>query len=201
MGADFSKTSNILFFGAVLPAISIYASWEFFNYFNSLPFWVETVTPLFAYATVFSFFEEYLWHWPVFRWLGIVNFPDIRGRWSGMQHSHHRQEDIHRDSRVVFEFVQNFSRVYVRTYYLDSQSESIASNFALINGEMTLYYIYDSEPNSFNEAKVEPHRGSARLKHLHEERKLIGSYFNSLGNYGEIELTREGHKLHSRFTK
>ena len=69
MGIDLSKTGHVLFFIVLLPAISLGVGWMFSVFFPSLPFWVETISPLTAYALLYGWFDKHLWHWPVFHWL------------------------------------------------------------------------------------------------------------------------------------
>ena len=80
MKINLTKTPHILFFAGALPVSSLFASWAFYQLFPEPPFWLETVSPVFAYVLFYSLFENRIWHLKIFRLLGIVDFPDLRGR-------------------------------------------------------------------------------------------------------------------------
>lgn len=89
----------------------------------------------------------------------------------------------------------------MRACYERSQSESVVANFAKLNGENYLFYIYDNEPNSLKSGTMQAHKGTVKLKYLPNEKKLIGTYFNSIGNTGEVNFKFEQHDLMGRFAK
>jgi len=201
MRIDFRKTSHILFFAATLPFLSILASWMFFNVFPNPPFWLETLSPLVAYGLLYSLFEKYLWRWKAFRFLGIVTFPDLHGRWKGIQRSSHKENNENVEILAYLEISQTFSEIFVRACYQRSQSESAVANFAKVNDASYLFYTYDNEPNSLKAGTMEAHKGTVKFKYLPKEKKLIGSYFNSIGNIGEVDFEFEQYGLIGRFAK
>ena len=48
---------------------------------------------------------------------------------------------------------------------------------------------------------MQAHKGTVKLKYLPKEKKLIGTYFNSIGNHGEVEFEFEQSDLLGRFAK
>lgn len=201
MGVNFSKKAHIIFFAALFPLASFFISWRFFELFPNPPFWMETISPLFAYGILYSLFEKYAWHWNIFRVFGIVNVPDLRGRWRGKQRSSHKEKGKNVEIPSCIEISQNFSRIFVRACYERSQSESVIANFAELNGEIYLFYTYDNEPNSLKSGTMQAHKGTVKLKYFSKENKLTGTYFNSIGNHGEVDFEFEQRDLMGRFNK
>ena len=201
MRIDFRKSIHILFFAGFFPLLSIFFSWAFFKLLPSPPFWLETLSPLVAYGLVYSLFEKYFWRWKIFQFLGIVTFPDLRGRWKGVQRSSYKENSDNVEVPAYLEISQTFSKIFVRAYYQRSQSESAVANFAEANGDSYLFYSYDNEPNSLKADTMEAHKGTVKLKYLPKENKLIGSYFNSIGNRGEVDFRFEQYDLICRFAK
>lgn len=201
MRINFTKTSHILFFAGVLPILSLGISWTFYRLIPIPPFWLETISPVFAYVLLYSLFEKRFWRWKFFTLVGIVDFPDLRGRWKGMQRSSHKENGSNIETPSCLEVSQTFSKILVRACYMRSQSESVVANFAELNGENYLFYIYDNEPNSLKSGTMQAHKGTVKLKYLPREKKLIGTYFNSIGNTGEVYFEFEQHDLIGRFAK
>lgn len=201
MKIDFSKFTHIVFFAGFLPFLSILFSWTFFKLLPSPPFWIETLSPIVAYGLLYSLFEKYFWRLKAFQLLGIVTFPDLRGRWKGVQQSSYKENGNNVKVPSYLEISQTFSKIFVRAYYQRSQSESAVANFAEVNGDSYLFYTYDNEPNSLRVGTMEAHKGTVKLKYLPKENKLIGSYFNSIGNRGEVNFEFEQYDLICRFAK
>jgi len=201
MGVNLSKTSNVIFFGALLPLASFFIAKGFYVLFPNLPFWMETVSPLFAYAVLYAIFEKYIWSWKIFRVFGVVRSPDLQGRWKGRQRSSHKENGSNVEIPSCLEISQTFSKIFVRACYERSQSESVVANFAELNEEIYLFYTYDNEPNSLKSGTMQAHKGTVKLKYIPKENKLIGVYFNSIGNHGEIDFEFEQYDLISRFVK
>ena len=199
MGVNLSKKAHIIFFAALLPVSCVFISWRVFELFPQLPFWMETISPLLAYGILYSLFEKYAWHWGIFRLFGIVNVPDLRGRWLGKQRSSHQVNGKNIEVPACIEISQNFSRIIVRACYKRSQSESVIANFKELNEVTYLFYTYDNEPNSLKSGTMEAHKGSIKLKYLPREKRLIGNYFNSIGNHGEADFKYEKRDLMGRF--
>lgn len=201
MNIDLAKNSHIIFFGGVLTFLSIFIAWVFYQIFPDLPFWVDTLSPLVAYSLLFSFFNKYLWHWKIFKIVGIVTFPDLRGRWNGKQTSSYKENEVNKEIPCCLEIAQSFSKIYVRAYYQKSQSESRVAGFTEINDQVYLYYTYDNDPNSLRIGTMQSHKGTVKLMHSIKENKLIGFYFNSIGNQGEMQYDFETRERLYRFTK
>jgi SMODS-associating 2TM, beta-strand rich effector domain len=122
-------------------------------FWGSLPPWVETPSVIGTLVLLYSAFDSYLWHWPIFRWLGIIDFPDLRGRWSGMITSSWRAGQ----SRAVLEIVQTSSFIMVALYAMDSHSESRTADFEIRrDGQPMLHYIYENIPTPTATGTMKP---------------------------------------------
>lgn len=199
MGVDLKKTSHVLFFVVFLPVVSFGIGWLFAFMIPNAPFWVETISPLAAYGILFNLFDKLAWHWPVFRWLGITQVPDVRGRWLGEQFSSFRDENgKNRKSRVIMEVEQTFSNIEVQTYYRNWQSAHTAASCWPIDGKMAIVIMFESEPKAIYEVDAQAHKGVIKLTEVIPG-KLEGSYFNANGNYGELSFKRTRFTLHHTF--
>lgn len=201
MNVDFTRCNNIIFFGGILTFLSIFLSWCFYQIFPSPPFWIETLSPLVAYGLLFSLFNKYLWHWRVFRIVGIVTVSDLRGRWTGKQISSYKENGMNKEIPCYLEITQSFSKIFVRAYYQKSQSESLVAGFTKLNDQVYLYYTYDNDPNSLKSGTMQSHKGTVKLMYSQKENKLMGFYFNSIGNQGEMQYDFETRETLFRFKK
>jgi hypothetical protein len=200
MRIDLDKPTHVLFFIVLLPAISFGMGWAFIAAFPNWPFWLEGLSPMVVYALLYGGFERVAWHWPVFKWLGIVTVPDLRGRWVGEQISSYKDKNGKPViSRVVLEVVQTFSRVSAKTYYYRWDMTHTSSTFLEIEGELYLVLIFESEPG-VNHTGGAANKGVGRLRYLPEEQLIVGTYFNTSGNHGELQLRRRSRRLLGRFT-
>jgi hypothetical protein len=182
-----------------LPAISYGAGWLFVQIFPNLPFWVEGISPLAAYGLLYGFFDRHAWHWPIFRWLGIVTTPDVRGRWLGEQISSFKDaNDKHRTSRVIMEVEQSFADVKVTTYYKAWQTTRTISSFMKVDDQCLLFIMFESEPKVTYDGEAAAHKGVARLTQQ-PDGTLIGTYFNANGQQGELNFRRTMYALHYKF--
>ena len=201
MGVDFSKTSNRIFFAVLMPLIAYFLSLCFYQLFPDLPFWMITLSPLLTYGILYELFEKYAWHWKPFQALGVVNTPDLRGRWKGKQRSSRKENGKNVESPSYLEISQTFSRIFVRTLYEKSQSESVVANVLELNGEKCLFYTYENEPNSLKFGTMQEHKGTVKLRYLGCEKELTGTYFNSIGNHGEMDFQFEQDRLIGQFAE
>lgn len=201
MKINLTKTSHILFFVAILPATSYFIGWYFHELFPDIPFWIESASPLFTYIILYTLFEKYAWHWKVFTLLKIVTVPDVRGRWIGKQRSTRIEDGENVVNDVAIEIKQSFSKIIVQAFYEHSSSESIVADFYELNSEYYLYYTYDNDPNSLKYGTMQIHRGTAKLQFNNYEKSLSGSYFNSIGNNGEIDVKFKQNRLVGRLSQ
>jgi hypothetical protein len=202
MGVNLSKTSHIIFFLVGGGLLAIIASWlfsiviEWISPDSNIPFWVEGLSPLGAYGLLFWLFDRYLWKAPIFEKLGIVNVPNLNGRWIGKQRSTYKDADGNNVSADgVLEIRQTFTSISVNTYYQKSYSSSKVGNFARNNPICYLYYTFDNEPNSMIEETMQMHKGTVKLNYLSDSNQIKGTYFNSIGNIGDMTYSYQQKEL------
>lgn len=158
--------------------------------------WLVEVPSAFA---IFGFlnwklYGEFLWRFPCMRWFGIVEFPDLRGRWEGTLVSTHDHKSI----PCVFEIEQSAYDIFLCAYFERSTSCSITAGFATINRREYLYVTYDNEIGALSEQTMQNHRGTMRL-YLLPDKQLKGLYFNSRGNTGEVKVKRTDMNLRRNY--
>lgn len=186
---NLNKTSHVIYFAGILPALSLGLTWTFFKLVPNPPFWLETISPVYAYLLLYALFERYCWSWKIFRVVNISCYPNLNGRWEGKLRSSHKENDNNIVVPAVLEIRQTFSKIFVRALFERSESESSITNFSDRNGDTYLYYTYDSEPNSLKTGTMQNHKGTAKLMYIGSDHSLKGMYFNSIGNNGEMEFT------------
>lgn len=199
MGVNLFKTPQVIFFGFILPLISLSISWIFYQFIPEPPFWLETISPLYAYIVLYTFFDKRAWGWWIFKVTGVSNLPDLRGRWKGVQISTYKENGNNIKVNAVLEVRQSFTKITVRAYYEKSKSESSVANFSECNGKNYLFYTYDNDPNSLKYGTMQTHKGTAKVEYLQKENRLIGLYFNSIGNGGDMDFHFEQKELLDRF--
>src|SRR5260370_30093919 len=158
----------------------IRASW------GPLPYWVETPSVIGVLVFLYGMFNSHLWHWPIFRWVRIVDFPDLRGRWRGTITSSWKTGQ----SQAVLEIVQTASSTRVALCALESHSESRTADFEIRgDGRPVLHYIYESIPKSAAVNTMERHEGTASLTYFNDKRLLEGGYYTGRGRQSQGEMT------------
>lgn len=170
----------------------------FRTYWGPLPSWVETPSVIGVLVFLYGMFNSYLWHWPIFRWVRIVDFPDLRGRWSGTITSSWKTGP----SAAVLEIVQTASSIRVALYALESHSESRTADFEIRgDGRPMLHYIYESIPKSAAASTMERHEGTAALTYFSDKRLLEGGYYTGRGRQSQGDMTFyfKERKLYGRF--
>jgi len=88
-----------------------------------------------ALYAIWEFFRKYLWRWwmfrRIFRWLGLVNFPNFNGTWTGTLNWLGRPANI----AATFLIRQTYTDITVQYTGAMSVSHSIAASFAITGEE------------------------------------------------------------------
>ncbi len=187
MGVNFSKYSHLIFFVVVLPGLSWLISIGFFQLFPNWPNWMESPSPFFVYGVLYYLFDKYAWKLDIFRKVGIVWFPNLSGRWTGIQRSSFMKDGENVEVDGAIEVRQSFSSISINAYYSKSDSFSVTANFSKLNGEIYLYYSYDNDPNTLKQGTMQKHKGTAKIKKLPTTDEIVGFYWNSIGNSGDMK--------------
>ena len=162
--------------------------------------WIETPGALAIVGILYSLFDKYFWSWKIFRVLGIVDFPDLRGRWAGEIISSYKDEETNILTRL--EIFQTASVLVVSLYTSDSYS--VSSSASIIKGDDgfdILRYGYVNYPLAISVDTMKIHHGFASLKFFQDINELRGEYFTSRdrGTYGTMRFQYENSKRIGRF--
>jgi hypothetical protein len=166
--------------------------------FGPPPAWLETPSFFGVLVFLYKVFDSYLWHWPLFHWLGIVDFPDLRGRWTGTVTSSWQTGQ----RPAILEIVQTASAIRAALYTTDSHSESRTADFEIRgDGRPVLHYVYENVPNSTAASTMERHEGTAALTYFSDKQLLEGGYYTgrSRQSQGEMTFYFRSKKLCGRF--
>ena len=195
--------TRFFYFFVSLTLISFGVAWGLkglAKYFGltDLPIWIETPSVVAVVVALYSLFDKHLWAWPLFRWLRVIDFPDLRGRWTGRLHSSHNGEEL----EAVLEIVQTSSGISVSLYGERSQSVSEIADFTVgSNGQTKLHYVYRNAPGSLSPDSMQMHLGTALLVCFTDARVLEGDYYTGRGRqtHGTMRFEFAGRALLHRF--
>lgn len=207
MRIDLSKAPQLALFVIALPILSVLLVF-ILNYLLH-PLAQEWYFPLIdslgffgAYGFLYTQFNSRGWQWLFFRYLGVVNFPNLNGRWKGTIISSYDS----RNSKIAtfLEIRQTFSDVFIDMYTEKSRSTSLIADFIKAkNDQIELHYEYSNEPNEKADTTMHGHNGVVRLTYLEDKGLLKGSYYNAnrheRGHIGSLEFRFQGKNLLRRF--
>lgn len=183
------------FFITLLLALSVLGAYAIDQALQptNLAQWSWLISPpsalgLFAFLN-WTLYGKFLWSLPLMRLLGIVEVPDLRGRWEGTLVSSFNQEQI----LCAFEIEQSAHHILVWAYFERSTSSPIAANFVTVNHRQYLHFTYDNDTGALSTDGMHDHKGTMSLEFHNGE--LRGSYFNARGNHGDVVLERKGDGL------
>lgn len=180
MGIDPKRTSHLIFFMVVLPAAAVGVAWVSFHVLASitwrLAFLLDGVGALGGYGLLYAAFDRVAWRWRIFRIVGVVEVPDMAGRWKGSLRSTRADQS---PIDAVVEIEQDFSRATVHMYFAQSRSNSLMTQFVREgNGTWALHYEYQNEPGFDAPESMHTHYGTARLTCIPGKQVLEGEYYN-----------------------
>lgn len=166
----------------------------------TLPWWAETITSTGIAGSLFSLFHNNLWAWGIFKRLGLIATPDLRGRWMGELRSSH--DEMAAPVTAALEIRQTASSVLINLYTEQSQSSSIVANFGLdADRQYALRYAYENRPRRSSPESMQTHQGYALLRYHPEVRELRGNYFTSTrdrNTYGTMHFEFNSNKVLGR---
>lgn len=206
MGLTPSKPSHVLLFMFVLPALSIGLAWIVSSSAAAVlgtdrAFLFDSVGVIGAYGLLFALFDRHLWTLDIFRSLGVVDVPVLRGRWTGTIVSSYAAAT---EVSAYLEVVQTFSSIQVSLYSPDSRSASLLAGFVQNStGAIELHYEYRNEPLVGTADTMHDHPGMASLRWHPIGPELVGSYYNRArdgrGHTGRLRFRFVGRSLMQAF--
>lgn len=196
------KNERHLFFLFGLIALSYYSYalvvWieHFFNYevVSVLHKFHAFTIPVFFYGYA-SLFNKYAWKWPIWRNIGVIDFPDLNGVYKGKFTSSYLDANGNKtegDMELVIS--QTASNISIEGKFNQSISISIQAFFAVhdFRNEVALYYFYKNQPANNATASMHAHEGSAVLFFDPKNKTLSGEYYSGRdrNNHGDIIATK-----------
>lgn len=165
----------------------------------SLPSSFDAFLSIGLFLALCGLVERHFWKIGLLRRLGIVDFPDISGRWVGFLTSSYQRDGQNVVVPMTLEIMQNASSVFVRACFEKGHSDSVIADFEIINGRPCLIYVYDNTISSKVQRGAPKDKGVVMLEYLDEDHRMLkGKYFNDVkpqSNYGEIQVSYSGPKL------
>ena len=144
--------------------------------------WLSVPSFAGSYSGLYWLFDRCVWKLGLFRYLNLVQLPDLNGKWVGKVKSSYSQAGDAQSVSVVI--LQRWSKMLVRLESEHSRSRSITASLRtadLLNPELSYQYV--NEPKSNAPGTMEMHRGTATLELSGS--KLEGDYYTGRGR-GEV---------------
>lgn len=157
----------------------------------SVPWYFESPSPLLLFGLLYFLFDRFLWKWRIFKWMGLVNVPNLNGVWHCVTKSSY--DNFQSEHNATIQFKQRWSSLQVN---LKNDSSSSCSNSGAILVErpegVVITYQYLNEPLPQSVESMQIHYGTARLVVAEDNASMEGSYYSGRGrlNYGTIILRK-----------
>jgi SMODS-associating 2TM, beta-strand rich effector domain len=124
-----------------------------------------------AATAIWIIFERYLWRWPVFRVLGLVNIPDLNGVWSGEA----RRVNAPEPRPVRIRIRQTLTALTLASEGHVARTETVAA--VILKGIDRQYYIINywrgTAFDNVLESTFEDFYGASRLRVLFYKNEVI----------------------------
>jgi len=204
MKINFSKEINILFIlGLFGVSYLFFVLIQWLEHF--LPASSQDFIKMFHFLTIpgifyilLKLFEEFFWKWKIWRFLKIVDFPDLNGEYKGQLTSSFKEKDGENyEQKITLKIKQSFSSIVIQLSTNSFSSESISKkaffDFNELKQKSCLYYFFQNTPGENATKTMQMHEGSTILCYDEKTKKLKGTYYSGRGrnNYGDIELIKE----------
>ena len=176
-----------------ITGISVLLVWVFHVGLGAIDFepqwWLSVPSFAGCYSGLYWLFDRYVWRLGLLRKLGLIQLPDLNGKWVGEVESSYGQDGRTHSVSVVI--LQRWSKMVLRLETEHSRSHSITASLRTIDlPTPELSYQYVNEPKSNAPGTMEMHRGTATLELTGYG--LEGDYYTGRGRgeVGTIKLTR-----------
>ena len=176
-----------------ITGISVLLIWVFHVGLGAIDFepqwWLSVPSFAGCYSGLYWLFDRYVWRLGLLRKLGLIQLPDLNGKWVGEVESSYGQDGRTHSVSVVI--LQRWSKMVLRLETEHSRSHSITASLRTIDlPTPELSYQYVNEPKSNAPGTMEMHRGTATLELTGYG--LEGDYYTGRGRgeVGTIKLTR-----------
>ncbi|MCJ7570793.1 MAG: hypothetical protein MUO82_02805 [Candidatus Thermoplasmatota archaeon] len=178
-----------------LAIFSVIFAWTLNRILNLLqynpPWWFDVPSFMGFYGLLYLIFDNYLWRVPILKKMGLVNVPDLNGRWEGhITSSFTNNAKIYNATIMVY---QKWTKISICLEMQHSKSRSLSASILVEDSnEIVLNYEYLNEPKPNARNSMNIHRGTTRLILSSDLRELEGDYYSGRGrqNYGSLKFKR-----------
>jgi hypothetical protein len=177
-----------------LAVVSVLIIWSLYGQIQTLqqqyPWWLEAPSIMSVFGLLYYAFAQWLWRWPLFRWIGLVKTPDIGGSWQGCVKSSHDKHT--QEHRVTITVTQTWTKMLVSLKAERSTSKSVSAAIFVDEEDVpVLRFIYLNSPQPDAQKTMQIHHGTVVVR-LEERDRLVGSYYTGRGrsNHGALVLNR-----------
>jgi len=176
--------------------ISILLAWVLYWILNkipkNIPVWALDVPAAYgSYWLLLKIFDKWLWKYPLMRSLGIVQVPNLSGKWNGVLRSSY--DNYKTEYPISLDIRQTWTHLLVKLRAEKSSSYSIIGGIVVGDGKPAMLsydYLNEPLPDAIPET-MHMHRGMVHLA-LMEDGSLDGVYFTgrSRNTFGRMQLRR-----------
>lgn len=183
-----SRTHKVVTYGLIAPAIL--STWPLLFIPFEVPGWVFAPLGLLCYLAYYELFNRVLWRVRVFRFLRMVDVPDLNGVWEAALKSSFSH--LKTEHRIFLRIRQTWTRISVTSDMPDAISTSVAAAVRMTDKTVELIYTFDSRPKERVGAILQKHSGTAWLRLSPDRTQFAGQYFTGRGrnNVGSLRLRR-----------
>jgi hypothetical protein len=189
---DSEERTRVLFLLAALAVALAYGIHHALRGLGILaPWWIDAPSPLLIYGLLGLFFERFFWKWSWLAKVGLVEVPNLSGRWTGVIKGSYDNFSTEHAITVLIE--QTWTRMSIQLQSNSSASISSVAGILLHSAEPNiLTYQYRSEPKADAVETMQMHVGTTWLKISNDHTTLDGQYYTGRGrqNFGSIRLRR-----------
>ena len=157
---------------------------------------VQPPATMVLFRTVHNLFETRLWRNTWLRKFGLVNMPNLNGRWQGYVESSFDNKLASKPDSLItrdvtVDIVQTWNQIRISWQANESTSSSNVAAIELLDScNSELHYLYYNRTRIFSHPNMHAHSGATRLQI--GENELTGEYFTDRdpATKGDIHLER-----------
>ena len=142
-----------------------------------------------VFGILFALFDRWCWKWKIWRWLGLVQIPDINGQWQGYVKTSY--DGLQNEYPLSITIKQNWCNFSMHSEADQSKSYSFTGSILVREHEgKIIHYAYRCKPHMNADNDMIEHLGTTIMTVKGDV--LEGEYFTSHGrsNTGYIKLKR-----------
>lgn len=189
-----TDSSERKFIPFVIAVAGILAAWGLNRVFQVVhiipPWWFDAPAAFGFYELFYNIFNRWGWRWSIFRKIGLVRIPDLKGEWKGHLTSSFDKHGTEYEATI--EIYQNWREISITLETPHSKSRSIIAAITINNpSEVILGYEYLNEPKANAIDGMHAHRGTVHLTLAKTKNRVFlnGDYYSGRDrqNYGDLK--------------